>query len=650
VNIGRRRCLVELFTLCGFALAQPVLSTFGRAPDQFTFRGSSSAQIIGFGVVAVVAPALLLWGVELLAGVISDEMRVLLHRLLFVLLVAAIAVQLLPRGWARGVTIGGALAVGVLALVARERWSAVRLWLVYAAFAPLAFLLLFLFASPTAGLLYPGAPMADVRFEDQPPIVMVVFDELPLESLVTAEGEVDGDLYPNLAALADEAHWFRNATSVSPLTFHAVPAILSGRLPVDGGPHLTDHPENLFTFLGGTYDLDAREVATRLCPEDICPGRPTGEVSRWLWSDAREVLGSRLRLTDAPPDPVAAFSSDRSVFDEFVERVDGAPAALHFLHVLMPHVPYQYLPGGARYEVPPSLSGRDQGGSTWVDEEWLPRLNRQRHLAQMAFVDELLGDLFDRLRSEGAYDDALIVITADHGISFEPGGITRANNGEPLTAEATPDLLWVPLFVKEPGQHRGTVDDRNVLTVDILPTIADVLDVELPWSVDGRSALGPPRSTGTKPWRGVVLESHRIGVGEELDIDGTALLPQVLERSLGSILPPVGEPNRLWRIGPHSELVGQSASAVSERLEAVTAEVVDPASYTQGDRSELVPAFIAAHSADLEPGDAVAVVVDGRVAATGPAFLNEGQVTVAVLVDPRLVADGGETIELFRIR
>ena len=68
-----------------------------------------------------------------------------------------------------------------------------------------------------------------------------------------------------------------------------------------------------------------------------------------------------------------------------------------------------------------------------------------------------------------------IVVTADHGAAFE--------TGEPLrgVSEANADsVLWVPLLVKPPGQDTGRIDDRPATAVDVLPTIADVIDLELP--------------------------------------------------------------------------------------------------------------------------------------------------------------------------
>ncbi len=47
----------------------------------------------------------------------------------------------------------------------------------------------------------------------------------------------------------------------------------------------------------------------------------------------------------------------------------------------------------------------------------------------------------------------------------------------------------MPLFVKRPGQRAGTVDDTHVRTLDIVPTIADVLGIEVPWEIEGNSAF-----------------------------------------------------------------------------------------------------------------------------------------------------------------
>ena len=101
-----------------------------------------------------------------------------------------------------------------------------------------------------------------------------------------------------------------------------------------------------------------------------------------------------------------------------------------------------------------------------------------------AYVDRVLGDTLAKLKSARIYDDALVIVAADHGCSFHPGGSRRA-----LRPANWADVLRVPLLVKLPAQQTGIVSDRAVETIDILPTIATVLDAPLPFAVDGISML-----------------------------------------------------------------------------------------------------------------------------------------------------------------
>ncbi len=76
-----------------------------------------------------------------------------------------------------------------------------------------------------------------------------------------------------------------------------------------------------------------------------------------------------------------------------------------------------------------------------------------------------------KLRDAGAYDKTLVIITADHGASYREGRSRRT----PQEGRNVSDILRVPLFVKLPDQRRGEAVERIVETVDILPTILDVL-------------------------------------------------------------------------------------------------------------------------------------------------------------------------------
>ena len=62
-----------------------------------------------------------------------------------------------------------------------------------------------------------------------PPIVIVVFDELPLSSIQDATGNVNASRFPAFAALAQEGRFFTGLSTVAVQTDLALPALLTGR-------------------------------------------------------------------------------------------------------------------------------------------------------------------------------------------------------------------------------------------------------------------------------------------------------------------------------------------------------------------------------------------------------------------------------------
>ena len=168
------------------------------------------------------------------------------------------------------------------------------------------------------------------------------------------------------------------------------------------------------------------------------------------------------------------------------------PSTLYFLHVLQPHQPWALLPSGRHYNDPWVVPGVTDDWSQGEEKRLRPNdllveQALQRHLLQLRAVDRLVGTILRQLRRQGLLDRALVVVTADHGASFRAGGWIRRT-----TPDNLPDIAAVPLFVKYPHQARGHEDRRSAETIDVLPTIADVLGIALPWDVDGRSLRSPP--------------------------------------------------------------------------------------------------------------------------------------------------------------
>ena len=504
-----RIAALHLLVLWAFAVAQPLFDLLGKNGEFFAARGSTRWDVVLFAFVLLFVPPAILTGIEAL---VPQPPRAVVHVVFVGALVGLFVLQgIRGVGWAGWLLVAMAAAVGTAAAIAYLRLAGARLVLTVLAPAPLLFLALFLLNSDASRLTFTGTDDALAAGERaQVPVLLVAFDELPVNSLLDAHGRIDAARFPNFAALAAGSTWFANTSTVAEGTTHAVPAILTGRFPrADEFPVYTDHRQNLFTLVGGASDLHVVDDETHLCPPKLCPGLE-GSFSgrmRGLAEDTGVVYLHQL----LPDDLTGGIPSIANGWDNFLRdasshrdpgKLDpafveslrpGRRDSLWYLHFMLPHSPWTYLPSGRPYSIRQAPGwGPDEiwnGNQAAVDQYW------QRHLLQLGYADRVLGRLVARLRRTGLYDRALVVVTADHGISFRAGQKRR-----PLSAANLQDIAYVPLFVKLPHQKRGRIEGAPARTIDIVPTIADAIGVRIPWHVDGHSLLGP-----RPPERRVVL-------------------------------------------------------------------------------------------------------------------------------------------------
>jgi hypothetical protein len=297
---------------------------------------------------------------------------------------------------------------------------------------------------------------------------------------------------------------------------------------------------------------------------------------------------------------------------------------LSFLHVSLPHVPWRFLPDGREYA---GLRGYYAGlqGETWRGEQWLVDQAYQRHLLQTQYADRLVGQALDRLRKTGAYDDALIVVTADHGVSFHSGQSRRAPHAQNMA-----DIANTPLFVKAPHQTDGTVDDRAVRSIDVLPTIAQLLGTALPWRVDGK----PARARTVDP-------AARIDVTHQALWTTTAPLGRIVklrgERDAQEQELTGGRtgPRAAYAIGPHPELTGRRVARMDVQRRGAEA------SATLDQRFRAPDAFVSGTVTGVPEGAAIVVAVDGRIEGTTRVRrMTDGTPVFAAMVDPATLTAG----------
>jgi hypothetical protein len=457
-----------------------------------------------------------------------------------------------------------------------------------------------------------------------PPVVLLVLDEFPVASLLDTSGRVDAGRYPNFARLAASSTWFRFATGADDFTRRAVPAILSSRVPPERRyPVVRNYPHNLFTALHPFYDLDVQESGTHLCPYASCRADgPTwgGGLLAFLRTGRRPARTARW---------VAAITP-------------RARPTLYFAHELFPHRPWSLLPSGRAYLHGFEDQPRHADAAEGVDDPFLVVHMWQRHLLQLGYTDRLIGALLDRLQRTGLWQRALVIVTADHGIAFRVGEYRRT-----LARVNVGGLAPVPLFVKLPGQTVARTVDRHVRTIDILPTIGAVAHAPLHPGVEGRSLLEPDAAPGGERVQ-MYERGNRLLRFSGADVRrGLAAVVRRQHALFGDRTWP-----RLYRIGPHQELIGRRVAARPSRT--LHATVATPGEYARVDpRSGFVPSLVIARISGGRPGRRrdIAVAIDGRIAAVGRSVHIVGDPTeyATLLVPEETLGPGAHRVELLEV-
>jgi hypothetical protein len=479
---------------------------------------------------------------------------------------------------------------------------------------------------------------------------------------------------------------------VAGLTSNAVPAMLTGRYPAQYRlPVASEYPDNLFTLLSRSYRYRLRvfEGVTQLCPPGICPdakrpgpGQGAAAQAPRVRGGLRALLGDSARAwtriaspraggqeaTAAPegpaPDPAAGPSAtsdpaQRARIVKGFTRGIGLnallsalrPAAadervLYYVHLLIPHQPWKYLPSGRTY--PERALGPPPANGNWTSEPWPMQVIHQRHLMQAAQADRELGRLVTRLKAIGLYDRALLVLTADHGMAFQPGQPGRATLG----AHTAPDVLWVPLFIKRPGQLAGSVSGVNWEHVDLLPTVVGLLGGRVPWPVDGVAWAGPAAGRRTRGDKWFYPQP-----GHRQVVDGPANQAAALLGVTDQLLRPQDGYLGWFRTGRHAGLVGRRVDRLPVASGGGTARVIGLAQYRHVDLAGgTVPAQVAGRLLRAAPGlpprpVVVVVAVNGVVGGVSETFTSGDPrpTWFTAMVPDSLMRQGANRLQLFAL-
>jgi len=309
-------------------------------------------------------------------------------------------------------------------------------------------------------------------------VVLIVLDTTRADRLSVYGHE--RPVSPNLEKLARDSVVYERAWSTASWTLPSHASLLTGQYPTAHGAHITPFTD---PDSNGKNPAHLRESAVTIA--ELLGGRGYRSAAfagaGWLSPEFGLLQGYEVQDAENNRTLPAKQISDRAL-DWIDSLADDEPMHL-LLNYFDPHWPYDPKPPfnrfakGREHIKIPSL-GDVLGGKKPSEEQIQKMLDL--YDGEIEYMDRHVGRVLDALRRTGRYDNAMIVVIADHGELFGEHG--DLGHGAWLWEE----LVRIPLIVHYPGgRNGGTRETAMVSTVDILSWIGAELELSLPADVNG---------------------------------------------------------------------------------------------------------------------------------------------------------------------
>ncbi len=298
---------------------------------------------------------------------------------------------------------------------------------------------------------------------------------------------------PNLDRLAGESVVFERHFVPYSQTKASTVSLLTGLYPdthLTSGNHVMD--ESLFTIEKGLAAAGFQTVllsSNPIASPEMGVGADFGQAlsspeTLGQGEGGASTMGSRDYAWKSPEVLTAAFS-------HWLDRSRQGPF-FAYLHFLPPHLPYL-----APAEIQDLFLGREppavsQGGFPFREvairgrgqeppplEEWVNLYD-----ANLRWADDAVGAVVDLLRQRGLLEKTLLIVTSDHGEAVGEHGYMYHGRG------VYDELVHVPLLMRLPDHRRTGRIPALTQTVDILPTVFELLGADYPrQEIQGRSLV-----------------------------------------------------------------------------------------------------------------------------------------------------------------
>ncbi|OHB49653.1 MAG: hypothetical protein A2Y10_05710 [Planctomycetes bacterium GWF2_41_51] len=155
------------------------------------------------------------------------------------------------------------------------------------------------------------------------------------------------------------------------------------------------------------------------------------------------------------------------------------------------------------------LDDRNPNARPFIQNYMINRLSdmaiqysRSHYFGLITYLDSQLGRILDFIENNNLSNNTMIIFTSDHGDNLGDHGIFFKNN-------FFEGSVHIPLLLSVPGLKKKINIETPIGQEDIVPSICDVLDIDLPNTVDGKSLL--PLVDGCQKHRPFVISQYGSG-------------------------------------------------------------------------------------------------------------------------------------------
>jgi arylsulfatase A-like enzyme len=355
---------------------------------------------------------------------------------------------------------------------------------------------------------------------DRPNVVLIVMDTVRADHL-SLYG-YHRDTTPNLQKFAEEATVYTNVVSPSDTTLSSHASMFTGMYAGQHGAHYGGNSPYVHGLDKKFHTLaeilsDKGYVTLGIAANMGVLGRGFGLDQGFQYYNAqryipllnpadpyyiRQGVRNFFTLFAAPEDfdrkCRTAEDINREVFS-ILDRLEGKGAFFLFINYMDAHDPYM-----PPHSFDTRYPGKDDTFTTKRYRQLLQNVigrglsisvKEYDHIQSqydggIAYLDFNIGQLIKTLKGYASYENTLIIITSDHGEAFGE----RHLLGHGLSVYR--DEINVPLIIKYPHMKQGDHVSETVSSIDIMPTVLDVLGYEMSDSIHGQGLVNMNKRDG----------------------------------------------------------------------------------------------------------------------------------------------------------